>query len=286
MSTLINPMRDFGLAGVLQPGANLGKIVYVNLGGLDANDGLGPSRPKLTIRGALDVCTDDLMDTIVVLDYWDNDAVWPISVDVSRVRIIGSPSGNFLRPWAAIVPTGDVAAIDIAANDVFIQGLYLQGGATAAGISIAGASIVRTGIFDCWFGPAAYGIEYSGMGGFGHVAARNFFSQSVTANGILYSSNSPFSKFEDNIFEQIADIGFYTQGAAAACSILNNIFSLPSNTQGKAITLDGSTSRWIVYGNRANYGVTTMAGNPYEDASSGVNHWLTNWNGTAAVDPA
>lgn len=286
MTTLINPFQDFGLAGVLQPGANLGKIVYVNLGGSDANDGLGPSRPKLTIAGALDVCTNDAMDTIVVLDYWQNDSTYPISVDVSRVRIIGSPSGSY-RNWPCITPTGNTAAMDIAANDVFVQNLYFEGGDDHGCIEFTTAGKCRIGIFDCWFASAKYGIWATGTSkpSFGLEVGRCFFCQNIVTNGILYDSNGPFAKFHHNIFEEIAGIGFYTQNAAAACMLLDNTFSLPSNTQGKAITLEGSTDRWIIAGNRANFGATTMGTNPYVDTSSGANHWMQNWKGTTETDP-
>ena len=63
-------------------GQGLGTTFYVNLGGDDGNPGTDPADPKLSIAGALDECTDDLLDTIFVLDYWGNDAVWPIDVDV------------------------------------------------------------------------------------------------------------------------------------------------------------------------------------------------------------
>lgn len=287
MATLLNPMQHFGLAGVLQPGANLGKVVYVNLGGSNNNDGLAPSRPKLTIAGALDVCTNDLMDTIVVLDYWQNDAVWPIDVNKSRVRIIGSPAGSY-RPWACITPAANTAAFDIAANDVFLQQLYIEGGDDHGCIEFTTAGVVRVGLLDLWMASAKYGIWATGvsMPSFGLEVGRCFFCQNIVTNGILYASNGPFAKFHNNIFEEIAGVGFLSEGAAAACMVLDNTFSLPSNTEGKAITLGGSTDRWMVAGNRANYGATTMGNNPYLDASSGINHWTQNWKGTTETDPA
>ena len=281
-----------GLANALVPGANdAGLIVYVNMaggGGDNANSGLDPSVPKLTLEGALAICTNDALDTIIVLDYYDQDTTWPISVNKSRVRIIGSPSAQNFYQWCVVQPTGDFAAFNIVAGHVHISGFQIHAGATSGGIEFDGAGGAQgIGIRHCLFASGAYGVwgEAASEPGAGLVVEDCMFIQALTANGILMGSNGPFYRFERNIFDQIAGIAISVTGAPSAGLIKDNVMSLPSNTQGKGITVSSGT-RNIIQGNHANYGTTEMVANPYEDSSGGTNHWLENWKVTAPVAPA
>ena len=62
---------------------------------------------------------------------------------------------------------------------------------------------------------------------------------------------------------------------------------LPSNTQGKGITLSATVAGAYVHENHANFGNAEMAGNPYDDGAAGnVNHWLGNWKAITLTMPA
>ena len=65
-------------------------------------------------------------------------------------------------------------------------------------------------------------------------------------------------------------------------AILDNRFSLYSDTEGMAITL-GTGVGCMVDGNSAFYGSTAPATNPYKDG--GTNDWGRNYSGGIAVMP-
>lgn len=75
-------------------------------------------------------------------------------------------------------------------------------------------------------------------------------------------------------------------GNAADIGIFNNVFILPANTAGAAITLSAGTAGSAIFGNHANYGDTDMGNNPYTDsAGAGSNTWGLNYQAITAVLP-
>ena len=55
--------------------------------GNDGNSGESIKAPLATIAKAIDLCTNEGNDYIYLLDYWQNDSTWPISVDVDGLSI-------------------------------------------------------------------------------------------------------------------------------------------------------------------------------------------------------
>ena len=274
------------LANYVIPGAGLGNVFYCDgCAGSNDNDGLTPQTPKLTLTAALALCTNDMNDTIVVLDYWQPAGEsWPVSINKSKVNIIGTPSGSF-RPWACVAPPGDTAGFSIAASDVIVRGFYFDAGASHAGIEFA-SNKCRMGIYDSYFGTGAMGVM-SAAGGieFGLEIRNCFFQQSLTAQGIYINDDPAFIKIIGNVFDRVQGVAIeVVQGGAPM--ILDNVIALPSNTAGMAITLGASVTRAIVNGNSANYGDTVMGNVPFTDgAGAGVNSWLLNYQGTTAAMP-
>jgi len=275
-----------GLGDVMIPGSGLGDVFYVDgVGGNNDNDGLSPATPKLTLTAGLALCTNDVNDTVLVLDYWQPAGeTWPVSINKSKVNVVGVPSGSY-NPWAAVAPPGDTAAFSIAADHVIIRSFYFQAGANHAGIEFSGGK-VRMGIYDCFFATGKHGIWSAPGGvGFGLEIRNNFFCQSLTAQNIYINDDPAFIKIIDNVFDQPQDVAIeVVQGGAP--QIRNNVIACESNTAGRAITLGAAVTRAIVDGNHANFGDTEMAASPYTDgAAAGINHWMLNYKGITGVMP-
>ena len=294
MATLLNPMQDFGLANVLQIGSPGGVLVYVDSaahGGDDANDGLAPGRPKLTIEDALTICNDDdrLVDTIV-LQGRPGETTFPIVLDVGGVNIIASPgAGYWPRVW--LTSTGGNDMFDMQANYNNIVGVGMRAAAGQAGVAFHTGGVYRCGIFRCTLETGAYGIlDDVGLAA-NHEFSHNFFVSALTVNGILLAGDSGFPRIVGNIFDQIPGYAILSTGGGHAGQVIDNIFGMPDDTDtvdGRAISLTGLERRWIISGNRANFDDTTMTQNPYRDvsASGTPNHWMDNMQGITLVDPA
>ncbi|MBU2177519.1 MAG: hypothetical protein KJ556_20695 [Gammaproteobacteria bacterium] len=275
-----------GLANYLIAGAGLGTVVYLDgCAGSDSNSGLDPLHPKLTFAAALGLCTNDLNDTIVVLDYYDMESDLAVTINKSKVTIVGSEGGSRNRSWTCLHATADTACLIIAANDVRIHQLYFDAGAAHGGIEFSGGKC-RLGIYDCYFGTGKHGIyAASGTTAFSIDIRNNFFCQALTAQSIYINDDPAFFSIVDNVFDQPQNIAIeVVQGGGG--QIRNNVISLDGNTAGRAITLGASVYRCIVDGNHANYGDTEMGLIPYTDsAAAGQNHWMLNYKGITATMP-
>lgn len=292
MSTLINPMRDYGLASVFGVGAPTGALIYVNgagAGGSDDNDGLAPGRPKLTITNALTLCTDDgdVADTIVCLGS-PGDAVFPIEVNKAGTSIIGAPSFSYYPRVAVDARTAVEDVFDIQKSYVSLRNLTFYAGAAKDCVSITAATVFRVSVIGCNFFWGAKGFYMLGTNGDGHYIARNWFCRELTSYGIHLHSTHPFVRIENNVFDEVQDIACYLQGAVVGTQVIDNIFNVPSNTAGLAITIAiGSSQGNMICGNRANYGPTTMSSSPFRDLSGGlINNWMANVVGDAYAQPA
>jgi len=283
-----------GLSAALRPGANQGTVLYVNGAGPDTNDGLTPLTPLASFKAALALCTSQLNDTIVVLDYWAAGTEdWPIVVDKEMVSIIGC--GVAGAPWPQVNPPGDTAAFSITAQGVEIAGLSINGGAAHGAIEI-GASVWGTEIHHCWFGEA--GTAQDGIRDVAPFDAiylkiwGNRFGAGLTRNGVRIDHNATRGMIgvpglEPNVFHAPNDVCVYVNNEFAQGWICDNIFGLDSDVQGRAITLDATCVGGVtICGNRAHFGDTAMAQVPYLDSSAGgSNHWLLNYSGIVAVLP-
>lgn len=283
-----------GLDNDMEPG--VGTMYYVNgIDGVgnDANDGLTPSKPLLTITHALSHCVADHDDYIVVLDYWQpTGEVWPIVVDKPKVHIVGVPGAG--AQWPTISPTGDTAALSVTAAYVEIARLALEGGATHGCIE-TGASKWGLWLRDCWFG-----VTGAGQDGFRGVApfdlpylriTRCRFGQGLTRDGVRLDHNATRSSIgrpgEGNLFDRIPGVAINLVGNCSEVGIYDNIIAVPANTAGGAITFSAGCANCIVNGNHANFGDTDMGNNPFSDgAGAGANNWLLNYKGVTATLPA
>lgn len=278
-----------GLDAVLQPGANRGKVYYVNGtawgNGSDANTGLRPDVPFMTLTKALSMCTNEQNDTIVVLDFWQpTGETWPIAINKDMVTIVATPGGSRMMPWACVSPTGDTAAFSITATGVTIRNFYLMAGASHAGIELVGGP-QRVGIYECFFASGTYGIAAAiHAAGMGLEVAGCDFASALTAGGISLV-NPPWGRIHNNVFHGVTGVAI-SLAAAGSMEILNNTIFCNADVQGRGIILGGG-SGCIIDGNHANFGDTAMAANPYLDSSvAGSNHWLLNYQAITAVLPA
>lgn len=282
-----------GLGGVLEPGANLGGLFYVDGTGPDTNDGLTPETPLATFLAALALCTSGVTDTIVVLDYWAAAGeAWPIVCDKSMVSIIGVPGGA--GPWPQINVVGDFAAFSIEEHSVKIDRLSVNGGATHGAIE-QGATAWGTEISRCWFGEA--GTCQDGI-----RIVTNFdapylkiwgchFGAGITRDGVRMDHNATRGMIgvpgkEANWFRAIPGIAINIVNQFAQGGIFDNRISIPADTAGDAINIALGAVGIHIDGNSAAFGETAAAhNNPYIDGNAAdLNTWGRNyWNEALSV---
>lgn len=306
--TALNPWLDFGLANVLVPGSNKGKIVYVDTdanGASDSNSGLRVGEAKVSIHGALAICNDYMWDTIVVLNHENAQVVeWPIKINKAGVRIIGAPGGGWHPRYTGgqiIQPDENAAGMTLDANHIRIEGFEFRAGASHAGIEFVTTGVGRHGIYRCVFHSGAHGVWLTAGNapeGAGPTIKDCFFMDGLTADGVRYNSNAAFARIEDNIFDSVGGIAINIMANQATClMILRNIIGLLTNAAAKGIVISGAECwRSIINLNYANFSEADMEGsgtnNPYLDSSapSGgapqCNHWLLNYRNIAAILPA
>ena len=290
-----------GLYADLKAGTGNVFYVYGIDGGIgdNANDGLTPQTPFLTLTYALAQCVAGNQDYIIVLDYWQpTGEVWPISVDVNNVHIIGAFGAGTQMP--IITPTGDTAGLSIAADRVEIAQLSINGGATHGCMeNDVGAPTARWGtlVRDCWFavlGAAQDGIRNVAASDNVYLTVKRCrFGFALTRDGVRIEHNATRCQIgtpwagDGNLFDRVQGIAVNIVGNAADVGIYNNRFVIPANVAGSAITLSAGTGGAAIFGNQANFGDTTMGNNPYTDgAGAGTNHWGLNYQGITAVMPA
>ena len=276
-----------GLSNYMIPGAGLGNVYYVNgLTGSNSNSGLAPTAPKLTIAAALTLCTNDNNDTIVVLDYYDLEGGAAVTINKSKVTIVGVPGGCKDRSWTCVHATADTACFIIAANDVRIHNFEFEAGVSHGGVEFSGAKC-RLGIFDCWFSTGLYGI-WSAAGGiaFSVEIANCYFCQAITSHCIYINDDPAFFFIHDNYFDQAqADAINIVQGGGGR--VCDNTIACGADAQGRGIRLGAAVYRCLVARNDANFGDADMVANPFEDGAAGdINHWVNNMKGITLIHPA
>ena len=294
-----------GLSGALAPGA--GNIYYVNGGSdgpvVDTGSGLTADDPKQLIQSAIDLCTANNNDYVIVLNYGANGRAaetWPIVVDKTLCHIIGvgSPSQKWpvVRPNAPAGADTASPAFSVTADRVEIAGFELGGGDTAGAIHpVDAGGVWGLCVHDCFFGvtgdsagqdgirvPAASAAPYLTVYGcrFGHYLTRDGvrFDANATRCMIGVPGQAP------NIFHNVPGICINDALGITEPGIFDNLMALPSDTAGKAITLAaGAVDGWVS-GNSAQFGsFADMANNPYADAAGAdANHWWNNIKGNAA----
>ena len=282
-----------GLSASLRPGANQGDVIYLNgsTGG-DGAFGRTPAEPVRTFLRALALCTNERNDTIVVLDYWNQDASFPIVVDKAMVSIIGVPGAG--AQWPQIATAGNFAGFSVTALGVEICNLSINAGANHAGVEIA-AAIWGTEIHHCWFGEAGTAQDGISTVGVDAVYLKVWacrFGEGLTRDGVRIEHNATRGMIgvpglECNWFRGVGGVGVNITNEFAQGGIFDNRFALLVDKAGGAITLADGTSKIHVDGNSASMGEDPDGfANPYLDSSGvDVNRWGLNYFGDAATVP-
>lgn len=275
--------------------SQVGSIFFVDgASGSDNNSGLTPLLPKQKIETMLDSCTNGKHDYIFVVDYWTADTM-PITVDKTTVHIIGI-SNLFDTPmsmaWTAM-PGGAAANFEFTASSHYCE---------VAGFQVAGDSsnpgmLCSAGCVGVWIHHNSLGSQIATQDGIllsadladGRIEY-NYFGKALTRDGIRIAVDATETIIANNLFMRCPGIGINTLsggGHPAWMMILDNRFILPSDDDGKAITLTGAQYCYID-GNRANFGRNdAMGDNPFVDSSGDdSNTWGLNHKGGASAYPA
>jgi len=273
-----------------------GNIYYVEgTGGLDTNDGTTLETAFETITYALTVADSDNNDYIFVRRIDNAAETFPLVVADNFVHIIGMPYGASPRPQ--LIPPGDTDGFDIQAGGVEIAGLDFG---TIAANSDA-CIVVNTGqqwrvhihhnnfawqteAYDC--------IRLDGATNI-FIHHNNFGAHGYTNVGI-YVVDAVRARIEDNRFfvqnsTPVADanFGIHVDNTLQQSTILNNVFVVPDDADGEAITLD-SYGGCMIDGNRAMSSNVALNFNPYRDlcvAAANMHAWGINYSGTTPTFP-
>ena len=300
-----------GLAGLLPVGC--GHIYYVNGGSdgpiVDTGNGLTPTTPKRFLQSAIDLCTTDNDDVVVVLNYGGNARaaeVFPILLNKNRVHIIGV--GTISNKWpvvSVLAPAGaDIndPAIFVTGSRCEIMGLELGGGNTAGCIEVGSTpgGVWALWVHDCFFGVTGDGVGQDGINVPGNLDAPYLtvtgcrFGNALTRDGIRVEVDGNATRcmigmpgYPANVFNQVPGIAINMAGSVVFPSICNNQIAIPANTAGAGITLSANVADAWVAGNFANFGDTDMGNNPFADgAGAGANNWSLNYKGVTAQLPS
>jgi hypothetical protein len=277
----------------------LGRVFYVDgINGNNNNNGIDPGTPFLTITHALTHVVADRGDYIVVLNSWQQEPAWPITLNGNhrRCHIIGMTFEQS-TPQCYMTPTDDnpVFLFDSGAYFIEIAGFNLGGGVSHGCIEIGSAQ--NNWIHHCWFGHAdqlagttpLYGVWVNVGPAHGLCVDHCVFlgdqvdcGGGISANGIHTTGGGQQPKwatFKKNVFLGCT-IGIYLF-YGMTCMILNNKFACP-DVQGAAITLDTNCVANVVDGNSAMEGDIAMVANPYLDNNAAnQNHWGANYTSLA-----
>lgn len=186
--------------------------------------------------------------------------------------------------------SGSAAGFYVEAQNVEIAGFDFCADNSYSGIELR-TNVWNTCIHDCNFGMRGntqYGILFNGGGVYTSVYDC-YFGVAIDSDGIRFDGNAFRSWIglpgHGNIFD-VDGIGVHgTSGVGVTIGgICDNIFLLPSDTAGYAISfLNSGAAGCIVDGNSAFYGTTALSNNPYRDLGS--NHWGLNYRQGVSILP-
>jgi len=279
-----------------------GKIFFVDGGSTgpihDNNDGLSPYTPLRTFAAALAKTVDKRDDVVFVINYGANaQAVesFPITVNTEMVHIIGIQCMDNSK-WPTISShDAGTHAFDITKGRVELANLEIGGNAAGAGVHVGSvAGIWSTCIHDVWFGVTGDTVGQYGV----YVAATEDapflevydcrFGGFLTKHGIFINGNATRGilgkQGHGNKFLKVTEIAMNISGPAGLDMIVDNLFSLPSDTLGYAITMSALSSGALVSGNKAGFKIAAMTNNPFRDLSN-ANHWIDNWRQGLTIAP-
>jgi len=285
-----------------------GHVFWVDgINGLDTNIGTRPDLPFQTIEHAITnaPCVANRNDYIMVLDCWQQEATWPITIDIPRIHIIGLPGSNngYNGGYPTMQTTDDNPVFLLAPAGQYceIAGFNLACAAASTSGAIELNNAVGSWIHDCMFG--AEGAGGAAQDGIRFIAGNSYNTRIedctfygtagvgyLTRDGINFDFGSNIHTIvRNNIFNGLPTIAILLASNANGVVVKDNVIACDADTQGSAITLVPTTVDCFVVGNKALFGQLTgaMANNPYLDqAVAGRNHWMANYKGNVLIDPA
>lgn len=294
----------------LQRPPAIGRVFYVAVGGTDAvGRGVDPGSPFASITYALAQCENDRNDYIIVLDDVSaNEAAWPISVNKSRVHILGL--SNEAYPYVRLVaqdvnPTFEIGSV----QHYEIAGFELGGGDntvacinSVAGPGTAGRAWIHHCSFAVLLGVLACndGIHIENTFDWAMSVVEDCYfcgsdiSDGIARDGIRIEGNCTRGIFRRNIFRHVQGSGIHCiQNGSDIGVIQDNIFIVPDSAAGEAIYMEAGVGNAIIVGNRAGTDDAAPANNPYRDSSvaspNQLNAWMDNLNsvtGAASINIA
>jgi len=288
----------------LQKEKCIGDIFFVDgFLGNDTYDGLSRSSPLKTITHALTHCVAGYDDHIIVMDGYDQEPAWPINVNKDRVHILGvktPPDGS----WLTLQPNVDAAAFSLA-NGIEaceIAGFMLAGGgpnSTHGAIELINSGTNMNWIHhNCfghyWIDGSQDGIRLAGNS-WSNIIEDNWFYGHYVLNGkllrhgiYLYGGGQGANTIRRNYLLGCNTAILLTSPQPICDFIIDeNIIACGTDAQGSAIDLGPTSTGNMISRNRANFGDTEMAQNPFRDqAGAGANHWMDNMRGITQIMPA
>lgn len=276
------------------PGAR--PIFIHGTNGNDHNTAWTPDTPVLTMTKAIDLATAWQGDVIYARSIGTpTGETWPIVCDKDGVMIVGW--GEEANRSAIVTPSGDTASFSVQAHNLTFICLEIGAGASHGGMEVGAASKWSALVKACWFGVQQApqdGIKVNSPYDAPYLTVIDcWFGQGITRDGIRIEGAITRGQLgmagHGNRFLDVAGIGIndVSGGGIQGVTILDNRFRLPSDTEGKAITLHAGSAGCFVDGNRANYGKTTMTANPFKDGgAAGANTWGLNHKGGISTMPA
>ena len=281
------PLQRYGFAS--------NGVIFVNGSvGDNDNDGLSREKPLLTLTAAIAKQTDENKHLYILVErfYQPTGESWPIVVNKDNVHIIGEGylKGN---TWTFIKPVDDYAGIQLDADRCEIAGFEIGGGGTSGCIEF-GAYTWGNVIHDCWFGVTNTTQGRDGIwteGGLGYHSYYNtvidcIFGKNLTRDSIRLESDASSMIIglpgHGNIFKDYIGKGINDNGGFMPDGIIcDNLFNMTADEEGTAIHLE--SARTLVDYNKAFYGRTAMANNPYKDTGTG--NWGLNYRQGLSILP-
>ena len=235
----------------------------------DVNDGTDPRYPKATIQSALDACTDDHGDVVVVFPgNYEISATLTMTND--RVRLF---SWDYFRgesaPSVAITSaTDDFDLMTVNADQIEIAGIrFANGSDTANSCIVVGSTGACVGVYihDCKFAVGGgYGVEVgSANGTVNDITVRhNTFIQiddNAGAAGV-YLGYVVRGDVDENLFltDQAGTYGISIRNAATGGTVIRNNDFFIEEDNGVAIFRAGVAVDAMICRNRVAGGPTTL----------------------------
>ncbi len=270
-------------------------VFYVNdaaRGGDNANDGLTPNTPFLTITYALTQLSGLREPYIFVARTTLGSETWPIEIDQAYLHLIGTP--DQASPTPAIRPQDDNHGLVLAAGGIEVAGFIFSAPVANVDACIYSAAgqqwmnHIHHNYF-AWDSEAYDCIRIDNQQQQISIHHNYFGAHGFSNYAINATTPAGRTLIEDNVIlvsgREMDGVGGIIMLPVSGGSVIrNNVFSVPDQAAGEAINLTGGQDV-LVTGNVAAEGKTTPLGNlPWLDAGI-LNHWGLNYGGIVASVP-